>query len=105
MKNFQKKTRPLFRIRIALVAVVFMGLLVLLLWRLGYLITQQAFLTDQGEARALRTLSSPAYRGMILDRNGRPLAVSAPVESIWVEPSVILADKTAIDSLAKHLDI
>ncbi|MCK7577815.1 MAG: hypothetical protein MZV65_19830, partial [Chromatiales bacterium] len=31
------------------------------------------------------------HRGMIVDRNGEPLAVSSPVDSIWAEPKDLLA--------------
>ena len=47
----------------------------------------QAFLQDQGDARSLRTMLTPAHRGVITDRNGEPLAVSAPVATIWADPS------------------
>ena len=45
------------------------------------------FLQEQGDARYSRTLTLPANRGMILDRNGEPLAISTPVQSIWASPS------------------
>ncbi len=45
------------------------------------------FLRHQGDVRALRTIQLPAYRGMIVDRNGNPLAVSAPVAAIWIDPA------------------
>jgi cell division protein FtsI (penicillin-binding protein 3) len=44
------------------------------------------FLQDQGAARAVRLAEIPAYRGMIADRRGEPLAVSTPVMSIAVNP-------------------
>lgn len=44
------------------------------------------FLRGEGDARALRTVSVSAHRGMLLDRNGEPLAISAPVDSVWVVP-------------------
>ncbi|SFG63718.1 peptidoglycan D,D-transpeptidase FtsI family protein [Neptunomonas qingdaonensis] len=47
----------------------------------------QAFLQNQGDARSLRTMLTPAHRGVITDRNGEPLAVSAPVATIWADPS------------------
>jgi cell division protein FtsI (penicillin-binding protein 3) len=34
----------------------------------------------------VRVADIPAFRGMILDRNGHPLAVSAEVYSVWVNP-------------------
>ncbi|MDP1165035.1 hypothetical protein Q6281_26355, partial [Klebsiella pneumoniae] len=46
----------------------------------------QAFLRSQGDARTLRTMLIPAHRGLITDRNGEPLAVSAPVATIWADP-------------------
>lgn len=48
------------------------------------------FLQDQGQSRTLRTESITAYRGVITDRNGEPLAVSTPVSSLWANPQVLL---------------
>jgi len=36
--------------------------------------------------RQVDDVSVSAYRGMITDRNGDPLAISTPVESIWINP-------------------
>jgi cell division protein FtsI (penicillin-binding protein 3) len=47
------------------------------------------FLQDQGEARFLRTSVIPAYRGLIADRRGEPLAVSTPVISLWANPRLL----------------
>lgn len=49
------------------------------------------FLQDQGQSRTLRTESITAYRGVITDRNGEPLAVSTPVSSLWANPRALLA--------------
>ncbi len=46
------------------------------------------YLQRQGDARYLRTVTDNAHRGMILDRNGEPLAVSTPVESVWAHPAM-----------------
>ena len=55
--------------------------------RAGYLVvTEREFLQGQGEARAVRDIAIPVHRGMIFDRNGEPLAVSAPLHYIWVDP-------------------
>ena len=44
------------------------------------------FLQKQGEARYARTLSVPAQRGQIVDRNGVVLASTIPARSIWAVP-------------------
>ena len=48
------------------------------------------FLQNQGQSRTLRTEPITAYRGVITDRNGEPLAVSTPVASLWANPKVLL---------------
>jgi len=58
-----------------------------LLLRAFYLQVYNAeYLQEQGNARHLRTVDVAASRGMILDRNGEPLAVSTPVDSVWANP-------------------
>jgi cell division protein FtsI (penicillin-binding protein 3) len=47
------------------------------------------FLQDQGAMRSVRTAEIPAYRGVISDRRGEPLAVSTPVVSIWANPRIL----------------
>ena len=47
------------------------------------------FLKEQGDMRHVSDVSVSAYRGMIKDRNGAPLAISTPVESIWMNPQQI----------------
>ncbi len=49
-------------------------------------VVKRVFLLDQGNARAVRVISEPAFRGMIMDRNGYPLAVSTSVYSVWINP-------------------
>jgi cell division protein FtsI (penicillin-binding protein 3) len=66
-------------------------LFALLVWRvLGLQVLDSdrgyAFLQSQGEARYVRTAEIPAYRGVITDRRGEPLAVSTPVVSLWANP-------------------
>ncbi|TXS95160.1 penicillin-binding protein 2 [Parahaliea aestuarii] len=60
------------------------------------------FLQDQGEMRAVRTAEIPAYRGLITDRRGEPLAVSTPVISIWADPS-LLGGSDRLPELAQAL--
>ncbi len=61
-----------------------------------------AFLQDQGAARYVRSAEIPAYRGIIADRRGEPLAVSTPVISIWANPQT-LKTSDRIDELAGAL--
>jgi cell division protein FtsI (penicillin-binding protein 3) len=68
-------------------------------------IINRIFLMHQGDERVLRTLNSPAFRGMITDRNGYPLAVSTSVYSIWMNPQEFLATPENVDALARTLDV
>ncbi len=61
------------------------------------------FLQDQGNDRYLRTVTIPAHRGMVLDRNGEPLAVSSPVDSVWAVPEVLLENQDRLPLLAQAL--
>ncbi|AXI84507.1 penicillin-binding protein 2 [Xylella taiwanensis] len=61
------------------------------------------FYQRQAEARYLRELPIPTSRGMITDRNGEPLAVSTPVESIWANPQELLRNPDWIPKLANVL--
>ena len=66
----------------------FVVALVGLAGRAGYLmVTERDFLKLQGDARSVREVPIAVHRGMIFDRNGEPLAVSAPMATIWVDPS------------------
>ena len=64
-------------------------------------VLDKQFLLTQGEERHLRVVEMPAHRGMILDRNGQPLAVSTPVDSIWMNPQELPA--ASVPQLARVL--
>lgn len=49
------------------------------------------FLQRKGEARYSRVIEIGASRGMIVDRNNEPLAISTPVESVAASPADIEA--------------
>ena len=61
------------------------------------------FLQEKGNARYSRVIEVSAHRGMISDRNGNPLAVSTPVESVWASPSNADADARQMKQLAQIL--
>ena len=68
-------------------------------------VLDQAFLTKEGDKRHLRTVSVPAGRGEIKDRNGEPLALSAPTESVWAVPGAVLEAPDKIAPLARELNM
>ena len=73
--------------------------------RVFYLqILNKDFLIDQGDARSIRSVDIPAYRGMIKDRNGEPVAVSTPVASIWAAPGKVLDSGADLVELADLLN-
>ena len=91
---------------IAMLIALLFGLLVWRVLTLQVLDTDRgyAFLQDQGEARFVRGAEIPAYRGIIADRRGEPLAVSTPVVSLFAEPRK-LAESGRVADVAAALDI
>ncbi|QEL57424.1 peptidoglycan D,D-transpeptidase FtsI family protein [Chromobacterium paludis] len=74
--------------RVRCVLLVLAALFLALVGRAMYLqLVQQDFLQNQGDARFRRTLTLEANRGVITDRNGEPLAISTPVQTIWASPA------------------
>lgn len=65
----------------------------------------QAFLKKQGNAMVIRVINDQPYRGMILDRNLEPLAVSTKIESVWLNPKVFDINHTNVSKLLKLLNI
>src|SRR5215510_4322830 len=72
--------------------------------RLGYLqILRHDELARLAERQYSKTIPLRPERGQILDRNGYPLAVSAPVDSVYALPAKI-ADRAAVSAaLAPYL--
>lgn len=66
---------------------------------------QTDFLTEEGEKRINRVVEIPAHRGMITDRRGEPLAISTPVESLWLNPREAEATPRQIQALASQLGL
>ena len=85
-------------------AVLFAGLLAGLAGLLGRGVYLQGihndFLQKKGDARYSRVIEVSAHRGMITDRNGEPLAVSTPVESVWASPADVEVDRRQVKQLA-----
>ena len=69
------------------------------------LTAERDFLRGQGEARAVRVVDIPVHRGMIFDRNGEPLAVSAPMNYVWTDPRLASFTSGDLARLGDALDI
>jgi cell division protein FtsI (penicillin-binding protein 3) len=90
--------------RVATVAVLFgLGGAALLARAVQLQLLDQEFLARQADARHLRTTGIAAHRGMITDRNGEPLAVSTPVDSLWANPVELVSETDRIPELAEAL--
>ena len=63
------------------------------------------FLNEQADSRHLRTEKISAHRGAITDRNGEPLAISTPVDSIWANPQELAVAVDRVPELANALDV
>ena len=63
------------------------------------------FLQRKGDARYGRVIDIHAHRGMISDRHGEPLAISTPVDSIWVSPQDVEATPRQIRQLAQVIGV
>ncbi len=97
--------KPASRFRLSIVYVAVSCAALMLVWRAVDLhVFHKDFLQNQGDARYLRVVPIPAHRGMIMDRHGEPLAISTPVDSVWVQPdafSSAYADWPKLASLLK----
>jgi len=68
-------------------------------------VMDRSFYQQQGDVRQIRTLPLAAHRGMLLDRNGEPLAVSSPIDSIWADPRELSKYEDKIDLLGYALEM
>src|SRR5690606_34356234 len=102
----RRRPQTNLRLRLSLVLFVLGACAVILVVRAAELqIRSKEFYQRQGDARFLREIEIPTSRGQILDRNGEPLAVSTPVESLWVNPPVLMEHADRIPELAQALGI
>ena len=93
-----------FRLRARLlVGVLALFALALLARALQLQVLDQQFLAEQGDMRYARVAKMPAHRGSVLDRFGEPLAVSTPVDTVWVNPPELAQTPDEIPRLARAL--
>ncbi len=68
-------------------------------------LVDHTFLAKEGDARFSRVVQIAAHRGTITDRYGEPLAVSTPVDSIWINPKELALAPDQIPRLASALKL
>lgn len=111
MKHSSRRLEPNLRLKLEgwrsrMVLVLCLGAFAVLLGRSFYLQgLNNDFLQAKGEARFMRVVDMPASRGAVMDRNGKPLAISTPVESIWASPAEMEIDSAQLARLAKALNM
>lgn len=102
----KNQTAKRFVGRVTLIGVFFTLLAVSLVARAIHLqVFNTEFLNHQADTRHLRTESITAHRGTITDRNGEPLAISTPVDSVWANPKELALAEDKIPQLARVLEL
>ncbi|HSG58169.1 MAG TPA: penicillin-binding protein 2 [Woeseiaceae bacterium] len=102
----KQQTARRFTGRVALVTVFFALLAASLIARAVQLqVFNKDFLNQQADTRHLRTEKISAHRGTITDRNGEPLAISTPVDSVWANPQELAPAVDSVPGLARVLGI
>ena len=93
----RKTTSPVFQGRRLFLMLGLLFIIGILMLRAVWLeVFQQSMLQERADARQTSIVTVPAYRGMITDRNGEPMAVSSPVESLWCNPSRLLETRAQL---------
>ena len=102
-----RSARPIsFRMRLGVVFFVMLTIGAALVGRAVQLqLVQHHFLASEGAARFTRVAAIVAHRGTITDRYGEPLAVSTPVDSVWVNPRELAANTEQLPRLAKAINV
>jgi cell division protein FtsI (penicillin-binding protein 3) len=97
--------RPLLQSRLAVLAAVFVLWAVAITARLVHLqVVSHEDLVARAERQYLRTITAPAKRGDIFDRNGRLLAYSVDADTIYAVPSEIADRGKVATALCGVLD-
>jgi cell division protein FtsI (penicillin-binding protein 3) len=102
----KQQTARRFVSRVTLIGVFFALIATSLLARAVHLqVLNKDFLNQQADTRHLRTEKISAHRGAITDRNGEPLAISTPVDSVWANPRELAPAVDSVPKLARALGI
>ena len=91
--------------RLGLVSIAAITLLGTVSWKiLDLQVINNEVLQDQGNRRTVRNDVIVGHRGNIMDRNGQALAISTPVQSLWLNPREIVDNPRAWQALASALE-
>jgi len=102
----KQQTARRFTGRVVLVVAFFALVATSLLARAVHLqVLNKDFLNQQADTRHLRVERISAHRGTIMDRNGEPLAISTPVDSVWANPKELAPAVDRLPKLARALGI
>ena len=102
----QQVHSPVSYFRLLVVVGIVFAVAAVMLWRAVDLhVFNKEFLQSQGNARYMRTMPVAAHRGVITDRHGEPLAVSTPVDSVWINPAEFLTARTSWNKLTRLLSL
>lgn len=93
--------------RFTILWIICVAIFVVILLRAFYLqVLSHRFLQAKADAMIMRTDTVHAYRGIIRDRNGVPLAVSTPMTTLWLDTKEYLdaveERKQLLEDLAKN---
>jgi cell division protein FtsI (penicillin-binding protein 3) len=88
---------------VLVLGLVLIGAIALVVRAVELQLVDHGFLAKQGDDRSMRVVKIAAHRGAITDRNGEPLALSTPVDSVWVNPQEINDNIDELPKLAKAL--
>lgn len=102
----QQVHSPVSHFRLFVVVGIVFAVAAIMLWRAVDLhVFNKEFLQSQGNARYMRTMPVAAHRGVITDRYGDPLAVSTPVDSVWINPAEFMTARTSWNKLTNLLSL
>lgn len=102
----RQQTAARFASRSLLIMVFFAMIVSSLVARAVHLqVFNTEFLNQQADSRHLRTEKITAHRGSITDRNGEPLAISTPVDSVWANPKELASAVDRVPVLAQTLGV
>ncbi|HPY39640.1 MAG TPA: penicillin-binding protein 2 [Thiolinea sp.] len=93
----RKVASPVFQGRRRFLMLALISIIGVLMLRAVWLeVFDQSMLQERADQRQTKVVTIPAYRGMIVDRNGELMAVSTPVETLSCNPKLLLDTRTAL---------